>query len=125
MPDEMVMAIATALATRGAEAAVAGGKNALGALVRLVRRRFGTDAAATEALHAATEDPSDQAQIVRLSAMLTRIMVNDPEFDEQLRGYWGQVAGHQTADHGGVVNLFSGRAEKVVQARDIQGDINL
>ena len=52
-------------------------------------------------------------------------MQRDPGFAEELRVQWRAASVELQADRGGVVNQFSGQASKVVQARDIHGDLSL
>ena len=110
MPDEITMAIATTLATKGAEALAAGAQSAISALARFVRARLGRDA---------NESPSASA----LAEALRRAMADDPEFAASVRDLWRRASAELAADRDGVVNQFSGTGEKIVQARDITGNI--
>jgi hypothetical protein len=123
MPDEWVMAVATALAAKGTEAVIAGGKSAVGALYRMVRDRFGGDARNAAVLRAAVEHPDDQDRQGELAQVLAHAMDSDPGFAQQVRVYWREASVEIAAGDGGVVNQFSGSADKVVQARDISGGI--
>lgn len=130
MPDEVTLAIASALASRGAEALVAGGRDALAALFRLVGRRFasqpsGGDTDGSAALAAAVADPTDAGRQIELATFLDTLMVRDSDFDAAVRAHWQSVTGEISASHGAVVNHFSGTADKVVQARDVRGNISL
>jgi hypothetical protein len=118
MADEVTMAMAAALASSTVEAAVAAGKSALAALVRVVRRRFERVPDASDALEAAVGDPGDAARVARLAVMLARVMAEDAAFGDEVRRRWVSVEGD-------IVNRFSGRADKVVQARDIHGGVNM
>lgn len=122
MVDAVLMAVATALASKGAEAAVAGTRDAWAGLVRLVRERFAGDEAAGSALAEARQQPESVAARDRLAEALARVMEADPEFCEQVRSLWAQASSVSATD-GGVVNQVSGSAERVVQARDVFGDI--
>lgn len=129
MPDEVTLAIATALANKGAETLLAEGRGALAALFRLVKRRFarepgGGDSEASRALAAVEVEPGDARSQAELAACLAALMARDADFDAAVRVHWRAVAEEISADCGGVVNQFSGRADKVVQARDVRGDIN-
>ncbi len=114
MVDDVTMAMATALANSAVEA----GQSALAALVRMVRRRFARVPDATDALEAAVAQPGDDARVARLAVILTRLMAEDPAFGDEVRRRWASAEGD-------VVNRFSGRADKVVQARDIHGGVNM
>lgn len=51
-------------------------------------------------------------------------MTRDPDFAQVVEEGWRRVPGTEiSAVQGDVSNSFSGSAEKVVQARDVQGDI--
>jgi hypothetical protein len=124
MPDEWVVAVATALAAKGAEAVVAGGRSTVGALFRLVRDRFGGDARQAAVLRAAVDRPGEHDRQVQLADMLARVMAGDAVFAQRVRTLWREASAEvAAADHDTVVNKFSGSADKVVQARDISGDI--
>jgi hypothetical protein len=103
---------------------VAGATSAVRALVRLVRERFGRNTGEAEVLEAALAHPDDQQRRTDLAAVLAETMLRDPTFAEQVQVHWRAVSAELTVDHGGVVNQFSGQAEKVIQARDVDGDIS-
>jgi hypothetical protein len=125
MSDELAMAVATAVAAKGAEALAAGGRSALGALIRLIRGRFssGTPEAAT--LSEAMSHPDDRERLAELAALLSHLMAADQAFRRQVEVGWRDASLVFSADHGAVINQFSGSADKVVQARDIAGDVTL
>ncbi|WP_028927090.1 hypothetical protein [Pseudonocardia acaciae] len=109
MPEPILTAIATALA----------GKAAAG-LYQLVKDRFAERRAAREALEAATQAPDDPAAVAVLADRLAEAERDDPEFREALRSGWAELAS------GGVVNqVHSSVTGKLVQARDIHGNITL
>jgi hypothetical protein len=124
MPDEFVTELATALAVKGAELVATTGKSAMAALVRLVRNRFGRDTREIAVLEAAVEYPDDERRRLALAAILAQVMVEDQVFADRVRLYWRDASAELAADRGGVVNQFTGSADKVVQARDIVGDIS-
>ena len=125
MPDEIVLAIATTLATKGAEAMIAGGKSAIAALVGLVRGRFGTDSQEAVALREAVADPAERERQFALADVLAQAMADDHRFAEQVLAHWHAVRAEVTVDRGVVVNQFSGIADKVMQVRDVHGTISL
>ncbi|MGI5237283.1 hypothetical protein [Dactylosporangium sp. CA-139066] len=90
MPD-IVLAIATTLATKGAEAVAEGGRNAIAALIGMIRRRRAAGGGRATALDRVITHPADR----------------------------------EAPERGLVVNHVSGTAHKVVQARDVHGDISL
>ncbi|MEV0345541.1 hypothetical protein AB0H88_07235 [Nonomuraea sp. NPDC050680] len=95
-------AVATGIATRTGESASA----ALSNLTRRVRDRFRDRQSVLE---------SEE----NVAAALEAEFIRDPVFRQECLGLWNQ------AQTGAVANLFTGRANKVIQARDIHGDITL
>jgi hypothetical protein len=121
MPDPILLAVAGVVAAKGAEAAIAGGRDALAALTALVRRKLRATRQGSAALAAASADPDDPRQRERLATVLAELVATDPEFGLRLRQQWTAV----NAEADGVANQFSGTAGgPVVQARDIHGDIS-
>jgi hypothetical protein len=124
MPDDIMMAVATALAGKVAAALASGGSTSLASLARLVRKRFGGDPAAQTALESAQERPDDQSRTQSLRDALEQAATADPEFGEQLRALWRQASTELNASHGGVINQVSGTVSgNVVQAHDIHGNL--
>lgn len=115
MAEPVLISIAAALAGR----AVVG-------LYQFVKDRFADDPDATAALEAAenlTEAAEDSEEVQELGRQLERVENSDPEFGKRLRAEWAAVQLH--AETGGVTNQVTGTVHgKVVQARDIHGDLN-
>lgn len=112
MVEPILISIATTLATKAA-----------GSLYDLVRSAFRGRPDATTELEAAAGAEPDSAPIHALATRLAQVEAEDPEFASQLRAAWAEVS--QQADHGGVNNQITGSVSgKVVQARDIHGNIN-
>lgn len=110
MPEPILVSIAAALATKSATS-----------LYDLVKRRFAGHKEAEAALEAAGDSPPDSPDVATLAAHLAAAEVEDPAFGAALRRTWQQVS----ASRGGVVNQITGNVSgKVVQARDIEGDIS-
>jgi hypothetical protein len=104
------MSIATALATKSATS-----------LFDLVKRRFAGRKEAAAALDAAQGASPDSPEVTQLATQLAAQEAEDPGFGTELRHTWQEVR----ATRGGVVNQVTGNVSgKVVQARDIDGDIN-
>lgn len=121
--DQLAIMIATALATKGAEALTDAGRSAVGALVRLVRRRFGSGTREVEVLDGAVAHPDEAERVAALATVLARLMAADHLFRYQVEACWRAAAPELAAVQGGVTNHFSGSADKVLQARDIRGDV--
>jgi hypothetical protein len=125
MDQEMVTAIAVALATKAAEGLTEGGRAAFEALARLVQRAFQGRASAQAALTGAEADPADETRIEELQQELAQTAAEDPAFETDLRGAWRELAPHLTASDSAVANNVSGTVEgNVVQARDVHGGIS-
>src|SRR4051794_20386100 len=101
-PDELAVTVATTLATKGAEAAFASGRTAVGALFRLVRERFDRRGRDADALRGALDRPEDQQRLGALADALLRAMADDPAFVDLLRDALPSTA------EGSVVNQVSG-----------------
>ena len=113
MPDPIMLAVATTLAVRTAEAAVAGAPAAWGALVGLVRRRFASHAEAVQVLEIAQARPDDVEAVEALAGSLGRFAAEDREFDAELRTLWAQV-GDTVHQEGSVENRNSGAVTGLV-----------
>lgn len=113
MPEPILVSIAAALAAKGATG-----------LYDLVKRKFAKDPQAIALLEAASAAPDeDRPQpIAALAERLAEAEVEDGEFAEALREEWRQVS----LSHGSVYNQVTGNVTgKVVQLRDVHGNINL
>ena len=111
MPDSMLIAIATTLATKAA-----------GSLFDLVKSKFGKRGAKDVAvLDAAAAAGPESPEVGELAAALDAAVADDPAFAEQLRTQWRAV---QTTGTGDVHQTITGNVGgRVIQARDIQGGI--
>ena len=110
MPDSMLIAIATTLATKAA-----------GSLFDLVKSKFGKRGAKDVAvLDAAAAAGPESPEVGELAAALDAAVADDPAFAEQLRTEWRAVQAGSGDVHQSITGNVSGR---VVQARDIQGGI--
>ncbi|MEU0534808.1 hypothetical protein [Amycolatopsis tolypomycina] len=111
MPEPILVSIAAALAAKGATG-----------LYELVKRKFAKDTEAIALLEAATAAPEEGRPIAALAERLAEAEAEDGEFAEALREEWRQVS----LSHGSVYNQVTGNVTgKVVQLRDVHGDINL
>ncbi|HJP75073.1 MAG TPA: hypothetical protein VJ914_12435 [Pseudonocardiaceae bacterium] len=110
MPEPMLIAIATTLATKAA-----------GSLFDLVKAKLGKRGGKDVAvLDAAVAAGPESAEVGQLAEVLDVARQEDPGFAEQLRTEWRAVQ----AGTGDVSQWVSGKVSgNVVQARDIQGGI--
>lgn len=114
MAEPILVAIAAALAGKGASS-----------LYELVRRKFGRNEEAVEALEAARGAAPESDAVVVLSERLESAEREDPEFAAKLRTLWQDLSVHQRVDGPGVANHISGgNSGQVAQARDIQGGVS-
>lgn len=123
MFDEVVPAIASALSAQGSELLAAGSKSAFTSLCEIIRARFGRGTPEAESLDAALQSPGDADRVEAFARHLASAMAADPEFAEQTLAAWRGATASGSAEGSAVVNNFSGQADKVVQARTIQGGI--
>jgi hypothetical protein len=124
MADPVTMAIATAIAGKTAESLTDQARECLTALVQRIREKFRDQPAPRAALEAALETAPGDRGPAELARVLEETCAQDPEFGAQIHALWGQVRAAAAGDHG-VVNVFDGRANKVVQLRDIHGDLHI
>ncbi|MBT8227007.1 MAG: hypothetical protein HKP61_21035 [Dactylosporangium sp.] len=126
MADEDILtAVALAMAAKAVEGLTEGGRAAFAALTRLVRGRFQRRASAQAALADAETGPPDEARVQSLRDELAQAAAEDPEFDRELRRLWRDVSPRPTANTGGVINTVAGSiAGNAVQARDVHGGIS-
>lgn len=125
MIDPIMVAVATAVATKTAEGLTEAGRAAFGKLVRLVRSRLAAEPDGARALESADRDPGGEREVERLAAALSAVAERDPAFAAEVARLWSQARdGVVAATHGGIVNQMSGTVGgAVVQARDVSGGI--
>jgi hypothetical protein len=127
MTDPLMLSVASAVAGKAAETAADAGKNALAALVRLVRGRLaGHETAGT--LDCARSKPADPGAIASLALALQQVAAADQEFAAQIRELWQKVRAELAVRQDQVVNSSTGTvAGHLIQARDlhVQGSLQL
>ncbi|HTU72602.1 MAG TPA: hypothetical protein VMG38_03705 [Trebonia sp.] len=120
MPDQIMTAIAAALAGKTADAVFSGSKDAFSALVRLIQGRFTRDDRARATLESARKAPDDPAALEALAREVDRLAAVDREVSSRISQLGPLVA------PGSVVNTVTGTVNgPVFQARDIQGGIHI
>jgi hypothetical protein len=120
MADPLTMAIATAVVGKATESLTGQATQAIAAIRRKIQERFRGDPGELPALDAARDDPSAAAGLARF---LDAEFAADPAFRDEIRALWLQAAPAATDD--AVSNVFYGKADKVVQLRDVHGDLNI
>lgn len=118
--DPITIAIASSVAGKAAESLTDQARQTVAAIARRIREKFQGHPAELATLDAATDD---HARIEELAILLDEASAEDPEFGSEIRGLWSHVG--LTAADGGVVNLFHGKAARVIQLRDVHGDLNI
>ncbi|MGW1728433.1 ATP-binding protein [Streptomyces sp. NPDC002306] len=119
--DPVTLAIATTLATKGAEALAAGIQDAWSGLSRLVRARFRGDPEGQAALQDAEEAPQDAEALDRLARMLDAAADIDPDFGRRLRSTWVAAHHQAVAREDAMVGQASGNTVggHLIQAREV------
>jgi len=120
MADPVTIAIASAVAGKAAESLSDQAKQAVAAISRRIREKFRGRPAEIATLDAAS---GDHAKIPELANLLDATGAADPEFAREIRALWAQVS--LTAADEGTVNVFRGKADKVIQMRDVHGDLTI
>lgn len=122
--DPMTVAIATAMAGKAVEVAGEPVRAAAAELSRRVRERFRGRPSGEEALERATGDPTPE-RVAALAAAIGHLMEDDPRFGAEARSLWNQAQTNAAATGDGVANVLNGQAGRVVQLRDVHGDLNI
>jgi hypothetical protein len=119
--DPIMAAVATALVSWTTTAVAQGGREALGSLVALVRKRFQSRPPDRDMVEGALTGPVEPAILAEL---LQRESERDPDFARQLHLLWRAV---RTQDEGQLpVNSVVGDIDgTVIQAGDVHGGIHL
>jgi hypothetical protein len=125
MADPITTAIATAIAGGMTQSLSDQARASLTALTQRIREKFGRRPGAQAALDAALDDPGSSARVSELARALADACKEDPEFGRQAHALWGQIHLTATARDDAVINTFAGRADKVVQLRDVHGDLRI
>jgi hypothetical protein len=126
MPDPISTAIATAVASQTAIALTAQATSAIAEIVRRIRSKF-RDRPADLAILAGAQDHPDAAERVSsLADALRQAAIDDPAFGQEITELWTRAQAEITAATAdGVANTFHGNADKVIQLRDVHGDLTI
>lgn len=118
------MAVAAAIAGRTAEVLTEDAKRALSRIVHRIREKFHGRPADLAKLAEAQNNPGSD-RIAALARAIDQASAEDPQFARDIKSLWAQVNTTVTTAENGVTNVFQGNASKVVQLRDIHGDLNI
>lgn len=121
MVDTISMDIATTVAAKVAETMTEQAQQAVAAVVRRIRDKLRKDPDKIAALDAAST--GDTAAAVPLARILDGEFALDPEFRDEIRALWLPVV--PAVQGNAVSNVFSGKADKVIQLRDVHGDMTI
>jgi type II secretory pathway pseudopilin PulG len=119
-------AMATAVASQAAQTLTDRATSALTAIARRIKAQFRDRPADLAVLDEAQAHPESPERINLLAEALRAAAVADPGFGREITGLWGQAQAEVAIAAGdGVVNSFHGNAGKVVQLRDVHGDLTI
>jgi hypothetical protein len=124
MPDPFALAVATAIATaaagKTAESMTVQSQQAVRAIIARIRHRFRRHPDRIAALDAAVADDAASGE---LSLALEREFAADPAFRDEVKSLWRQAA--PVAADSTVSNVLYGHADKIVQLRDVHGNLDI
>src|ERR1051325_6701187 len=100
MADAIMLEIAGAVAKGALEAGGEMAKDAVSAVVKLVRGKLGHSEAATGVLEAAVAEPSSE-RVTALADVIAHEAAGDARFDAGLRRLWSQARGEAGGGEGG------------------------
>ena len=120
MADPLTIAIATAVAGKATESLTDQARQAVAVIARRIRQKFHGRPEKLATLEAARDG---HTKISELAMLLEEACRQDPQFGIQIRSLWNQTGLSMTEE--GVVNIFHGQADKVIQLRDVHGDLNI
>ena len=120
------MAIATAVASQTAQSLTSQAGHAIAEITRRIQHKFRDKPVDLAILTAAQEESASSDQAAELAHALDRAIAEDPAFGGDIHTLWDQSGNMPiTANGDAVVNAFYGKADKVVQLRDVHGDLTI
>lgn len=120
MADPLALAIATAVAGKATESLTGQAQQAIAALMGKIRERLRRHPEGTVALDTAVADRSGAES---LAVVLEREFKASTDFRDEVVDLWRQI-GESGAD-AAVSNVFIGKADRIVQLRDVHGDFTI
>ncbi|TQN32782.1 hypothetical protein FHX37_2765 [Haloactinospora alba] len=123
MVDEVMLAVAGAVAGKAAESLTEGARTAVRNLRRALRARSEEQPETQRALEAARdEDGEDERLVSEFAERLAAVAEHDPE----IRRLTEDLRPHVTAGSGNVTNTVRGNVSgTLVQGRDFHGDMTI
>jgi hypothetical protein len=120
MTDPLILAIATAVAGKSAEVMTDQARQAISVITQKIRAKLGKHPPDVTVLDTAARGESEPDA---LAQVLDREFTADPAFRDEIKTLWLQVGPSAAGD--AVSNTFHGKADKVIQLRDVHGDLTI
>jgi hypothetical protein len=127
MPDSILMEIATAVASQTAQTLSAQATGVLAEIVKRITSKFRDHPADLAVLNSAQGTQASPDVIPQLADALRRAAREDPDFAREIMALWTTQTSTEmnTATSEGVVNNFHGDAARIIQMRDVHGDLTI
>ena len=126
MPDPIIVEIASAVASQTAQTLSAQATGALAEIIKRIANKFRDRPADLAVLNNAQGAQASAAVLSQLVDALRRAALDDPGFGREITALWTQTpAETNTATADGVVNTFHGHAARIIQMRDVHGDLTV
>jgi hypothetical protein len=126
MPDTIIMEIATAVASQTAQTLSAQATGTLAEIVKRIASKFRDRPADLAVLNNAQGAQASSDMVSQLVHALRRAALEDPDFGQQITTLWTQPpAEAKIATSDSVINTFHGHAAKLIQMRDVHGDLTI
>lgn len=122
MTDPVTSAIATAVAGSAAQTLTAQATQILAQITSRIRHRLRGGSGELAVLDAPDTDAGSHERTTALAALLHSEFREDPAFASELTALWRD---YLDATASPVVNTFHGSADKVVQLRDVHGNLTI
>jgi len=118
--------IATAVASQTAQSLTSQAGHAIAEVTRRIQHKFRDKPADLAILTAAQGESASPDQTAELARALDRAIAEDPAFGRDISTPWEQSGNLAiTANGDGMVNVVYGKDDKVVQLRDLHGDLTI
>jgi hypothetical protein len=124
--DDLVVAVATAIASGAGGSLGGGGAAAVGRLISALRAKFRHSPAERGALEIAVDEPTDPDAEKALQVARNDLITRDAEFGQWLTALWEEISPELPSRDGSSKNIIYGDVHgTAVQARDIHGGIHI
>jgi hypothetical protein len=124
--DDLVVAVATAIASGAGGSLGTSGAAAVGRLISALRAKFRHSPTIRGALEIAVDEPTDPGAGAALQVALNELITRDAEFGQWLATLWEETRQELPSHDCSSKNIIHGEVHgTVVQARDIHGGIHI